>query len=735
MTKTHGEAGDQVNSVYGYDKLSRITSRIDTSSQGTETYTWAYDQTLNSIGQLTQLTGPNYQQTISYDLFGRNETDTVILFNNGENRTRITHYDGYSRQQAAGYMNVVAVKNNYNLQGYLSGSEDYFSAALYRSIAAMDAYGNVTSETLGNGMVTQRAYDPSNGQVETIQSGPAGALQDYSYTFDTAGNLYSRASNRGSENISEGFTYDNLHRLRTATTTGLASGNRVVNYDYDALGNITTKSDVSVTNGYQYGDNGGGVHAISQLSNSGSVSQYHYDSRGNTIVSDDRNISYTVQNNPKTIADSNNTVVDFYYSPANKVMGQTILFNGQTLETLYSHNGQYETTSTATTQHQKVYVGDYLVYKKNIDASTQLQYNYRDHIGSVDIITDQLGTPLQYLDQASANADLRVAFDPWGKRRYDDWENGDDNLDQQMVQVSAETTSHGFTDHLSLDSVGLVHMQGRVYDPTIGRFLSPDFFVQDPYSSQNYNRYSYVLNNPLSYTDPDGELIPLLIWGGIAAYRAYSVYDGVTSGVADFKTATDSNAETTDRVLSTLSLGASAIGGTVARKATGKLGSIYNKRKQAAGNNKSAPQTKEPAAQGKDKNTQRKNESGDTRADSGGQDLVGSGGSVAKYEVGAFNNLQKRSAVGDKLDIHHATQKHPAGQVIDGYDLNTAPSIAVPSREHKRIPTIKGTYRGTARDLLAKDIKDLRQHTNAPNSALQDLIQLNKKTSPGAFSK
>lgn len=108
---------------------------------------------------------------------------------------------------------------------------------------------------------------------------------------------------------------------------------------------------------------------------------------------------------------------------------------------------------------------------------------------------------------------------------------------------------------------------------------------------------------------------------------------------------------------------------------------------------------------------------------------------VTKYEVGIFDNLTKRSVVGDKLDIHHAAQKHPAGQVIDGYDPKTAPSIAVPAREHRRIPTIKGEYSGNARDLLAKDIKGLRGHTNAPNSELQGLIRLNKETYPGAFNK
>ena len=75
------------------------------------------------------------------------------------------------------------------------------------------------------------------------------------------------------------------------------------------------------------------------------------------------------------------------------------------------------------------------------------------------------------------------------------------------------------------------------------------------------------------------------------------------------------------------------------------------------------------------------------------------------------------------------------GQVVDGYDPMTAPSIAVPRREHVRIPTIKGEYTGTAREILAKDIFDLRQHTSAPNSALKELIELNKKMYPDAFMK
>ena len=70
---------------------------------------------------------------------------------------------------------------------------------------------------------------------------------------------------------------------------------------------------------------------------------------------------------------------------------------------------------------------------------------------------------------------------------------------------------HGYTGHEYLDVFAIINMNGRVYDPWLGRFLSPDNFVQDPGFSQNFNRYAYAYNNPLKYSDPDGEWIHLAI--------------------------------------------------------------------------------------------------------------------------------------------------------------------------------------------------------------------------------
>jgi hypothetical protein len=103
--------------------------------------------------------------------------------------------------------------------------------------------------------------------------------------------------------------------------------------------------------------------------------------------------------------------------------------------------------------------------------------------------------------------------------------------------------------------------------------------------------------------------------------------------------------------------------------------------------------------------------------------------------VAPFNELKSKSVPGDGLDIHHAPHQKPASQSITGYDKKTAPSIALPEKEHGALPISKGNYSGTARDQLAKDIKDLRNYTNAPNSSLTKLIDLNKKTYPELLKK
>ena len=91
------------------------------------------------------------------------------------------------------------------------------------------------------------------------------------------------------------------------------------------------------------------------------------------------------------------------------------------------------------------------------------------------------------------------SFDAWGRRRdKDDWS-------YTLTSEPALFADRGFTSHEFLADFSLYNMNGRLYDPVVGRFLSPDPFVQNPSFSQSYNRYSYCLNNPLKFTDYSGE--------------------------------------------------------------------------------------------------------------------------------------------------------------------------------------------------------------------------------------
>jgi RHS repeat-associated protein len=93
----------------------------------------------------------------------------------------------------------------------------------------------------------------------------------------------------------------------------------------------------------------------------------------------------------------------------------------------------------------------------------QTRYFHRGYLGSVAILTDEAG-----------NVAERLSFDAWGKRRFP---NGQDD---PAGSLTSQTT-RGFTGHEQLDDVGLVHMNGRVYDPLLGRFGTPDPMTENPF--------------------------------------------------------------------------------------------------------------------------------------------------------------------------------------------------------------------------------------------------------------
>lgn len=98
---------------------------------------------------------------------------------------------------------------------------------------------------------------------------------------------------------------------------------------------------------------------------------------------------------------------------------------------------------------------------------------------------------------ASKNITENLSFDAWGRRR---------NPDNWSYTLTDTTffIDRGYTMHQHYDALGVINMNGRVYDPVLGQMLSPDCLIADPTNPQDYNRYSYCNNNPLKYTDPSG---------------------------------------------------------------------------------------------------------------------------------------------------------------------------------------------------------------------------------------
>ena len=138
------------------------------------------------------------------------------------------------------------------------------------------------------------------------------------------------------------------------------------------------------------------------------------------------------------------------------------------------------------------------------DDSEKYLYLHRDYLGSITLITDNAG-----------NAVERRHFDAWGNITSYWNAEGKTTIPEEGILLD-----RGYTGHEHLLSVGLIHMNGRLYDPVLHRFLQPDNYVQDPFNTQNFNRYGYCLNNPLVYVDQDGEFfwIPVIIGAAVGAY-------------------------------------------------------------------------------------------------------------------------------------------------------------------------------------------------------------------------
>ncbi|TQV78840.1 hypothetical protein FKG94_12530 [Exilibacterium tricleocarpae] len=504
---------------FTYDLLGRLTRQVD--AEGTAA--WTYDPH-NAVGALASRTYKDFSETYRYTTEARLDSITTVITANGFNNT-YTHsygYDTQGRVSAMTYPSGIMVGYDYNARGYLSVLSDKTTASPLKTYQHTDAFGQVTGELYGNGIATTRTFNAKTGALESISSLDAGTIQDNEYRWKSNSVLESRLQRDGATVKKESFIYDGLNRLTRAATLIDGSQTRTLQTHYDRLGNLLGKTsshtgDITVS-GYQYGGTANaGPHAVSAATIDGRTYALHYDANGAIIHydapgGDDKWITWNARQLPVDIVvgdsrtDSTPTARDrFWYGPdGQRFYKETRWLDAtQTLRTEHTfYIGAYEDLRPANDPDyqriEKVQLDTHVMQATLTDhlnqVKAQTEYLHRDHLGSVEKVTDEAGNIL-----------LDTAFDPFGNRKKEDWRrNLNEQERQRLLEAVNLTTKRGFTNHEHLDRTGIIHMNGRIYDPTLGRFLSPDPYVQFPTFSQSWNRYSYVLNNPLNATDPSG---------------------------------------------------------------------------------------------------------------------------------------------------------------------------------------------------------------------------------------
>ena len=483
-----------------YDQFGRQLSLTDPNA-GTTSYTYnvygelesqtdakatTISMGYNNLGQPTYVNQPTFNNTYTY------KTNGLPQSVSSSNSTSITYgYDAYQRPNATsvniqgttlgssitydsfGRISTVTYPSGFGItyvyaNGYLKEIKRNDNGGSVWRLDKVNSKGQITQSTMGERWVTYKTYDPVFGYITSIKSG-SNTYQNLEYRYNSKGYMDMRKDYRHNS-ISETFDYDNLGRLYKI--------NGVQTVSYAANGNINTKADAGT---FTYPTR---PHAVAGITGN-----------GGTISNTQQDISYTSFNKINTIVEGSRSAT-FTYGPDYNRGKVVTVANGVTTTRYYSGNYEREIKNGVTRELNYITANGQIVaiFEMTSTGNRFMHYVFTDHLGSVNVIVNDGGAIEQEL-----------SFDAWGNRRDPaTWVN--------LTTAPANLiTNRGFTGHEHMDDFKLINMNGRVYDPVLGRFLSPDPFISNPLSTQDYNRYSYCVNNPLMFTDPSGYMIKVYI--------------------------------------------------------------------------------------------------------------------------------------------------------------------------------------------------------------------------------
>ena len=467
---------------FRYDVSGRMVARIEKNEDGKSMNStrWEYNLENGKNGLIDKVISTNgHQIEYIYD-------DKLRLVKKkeeicgGSYFTTYT-YDAANRVSSVTYPSGLRVLKSYSNSGYEKEISNASDNKILWKTNDMNAYGCVVDFDLGDGTNTVVSYDAKTSLVDNIMvANENDVIQDHDYFYDDFGNMLSRVKKNGSF-MEEDFEYDNLDRLIGVRLNGVETTKML----YDKQGNIAEKKvgDVDVLYAAVYDAEKPNVILKAKTDDEKLFSGFK------------QNMKYSSFDNLVNVSSDDDYAEIGYGCDDSRIFMKTQV-DGIMKTKIYVDDCEF------IEENGRKYVNTFINGPEGvfavcvIDDKGDKSYNFihKDNLASWNLITDEDGDVVQMM-----------SFDAWGNcRNYDDWSLGYDGV---------PLFDRGYTGHEHLWDFGLVNMNGRFYDPMMSMMLSPDNNIQMPHLSQNFNRYSYCLNNPLRYKDPTGECVESVVFG------------------------------------------------------------------------------------------------------------------------------------------------------------------------------------------------------------------------------
>jgi len=485
IKKTVTGSGTDTQTVYEYNSLTKLLSKTTFTDKkqpaGTNKIitTFTYDDVFKRLLKIEEdKTGvTKFTTAFSYDELGRISTET-------------------KEAQLGSKRSTVAIKSEYK-NGTLYQIVDNNTKKVLWQTNTLTAKGQIKESVLGNGIINTNEYD-TNGYIEKIKYYKAnnqGNVLTLNTKFDFKTDNLENRTNSIFNNYTEKFKYDELDRLVEFTnklgtqetqnyeSSGKIKSNSLGTYEYGTSTKPYQNTSIALTpEAYNYYANREGSFKDGAQSSERKL-----------------DVTYNAFKSPLQITESTIDKISFTYNENNQ--RSTMYYGSMEEEALRPLRKHYAADGTMEIKENvKTGVADFVTYiggdgytapvalKSNGVSTADYLYLHRDYQGTILVVTD-----------ANANVVEKRLFDAWGA--IIKVENGAGTALSGLTILD-----RGYTGHEHLQSVGLINMNARLYDPMLHRFLQTDNYIQDITNTQNFNQYGYVYNNPLLYIDPSGNV-------------------------------------------------------------------------------------------------------------------------------------------------------------------------------------------------------------------------------------